>query len=59
MCIGVCIVVGAFIGWKLYRYVVIIGTAVLGGSLVMRGIFLVAGHYLDESFAIDLIKNKE
>lgn len=58
-CIGVCIVVGAFIGWKLYRYVVIIGTAVLGGYLVMRGISLVAEHYLDESLAIDLLKNKE
>ena len=59
VCIGVCIVVGAFLGWKLYRYVVIIGTAVLGGYLVMRGISLVAGHYLDESLVIDLLKNEE
>ena len=58
-CIGVCIVLGAFLGWKLHKYVVIIGTAVLGGYLVMRGISLVAKNYLDESLVIDLIKNKE
>lgn len=58
-CIGVCIVVGAYLGWKLHKYVVIIGTAVLGGYLVMRGISLVAKNYLDEALVIDLIKNKE
>ena len=58
-CIGVCIVLGAYIGWKLHKYVVIVGTAVLGGYLVMRGISLVAKNYLDEALVIDLIKNKE
>ena len=56
---GVCIVLGAFIGWKLSNPIIILGTAVFGGYLAMRGISLIAGNYLDEGYIIDLIKDKE
>ena len=59
VCIGVCIVIGALISWKLNKIIIIIGTSVFGGYLVMRGISFVAGNYLDEGYVIDLLKNKE
>ena len=58
-CVGVCIVVGALLGWFLTDPILIIGTSVFGGYLAMRGVSLVAGNYLDEGYIIDLIKNKE
>ena len=58
-CIGVCIVVGAFIGYKLKNIIIVIGTSILGGYLAMRGVSLVVGNYLDEGYLIDLIKNQE
>ena len=58
-CIGVFIVVGAFISWKLTKPIIILATSVFGGFLIIRGISLVVGHYLDEGLVIDLIKNKE
>ena len=59
ICIGVCIVLGGFLGWKLTKPIIIIGTSIFGAYVVMRGVSLVAGHYLDEGYVIDLIKNKE
>ena len=59
VCIGVCVVIGAFIGYKLSKPILIIGSAVFGGYLTMRGISLVVGNYLDEQYIIDLIKRKE
>ena len=58
-CIGVCIVLGVVICWKLNRVIIIIGTSVFGGYLAMRGVSFVAGNYLDEGYIIDLLKNKE
>ena len=58
-CIGVCIVVGVIIGWKLSKPIIILGTSVFGGYLAMRGVSFIAGNYLDEGLIIDLIKNKE
>lgn len=58
-CIGVCIVVGVILGWKLSKPIIIIGTSVFGGYLAMRGVSFIAGNYLDEGLIIDLIKNKE
>jgi len=57
--IGVCIVVGAFIGYKLKNIIIIFGTSILGGYLAMRGVSLIAGNYFDEGLLIDLIKNQE
>lgn len=58
-CIGVCIVVGVIIGWKLSKPIMILGTSVFGGYLAMRGVSFIAGNYLDEGYIIDLLKNKE
>ena len=58
-CIGVLIVLGVIICWKLNRIIIMIGTAVFGGYLAMRGVSFVAGNYLDEGYIIDLLKNKE
>ena len=58
-CIGVCVVVGAIIGYKLSDPIIILGSSVLGGYFMMRGVSLVARNYLDETYVIDLIKNKE
>ena len=59
VCIGVCVLVGAGIGFWLAEPVLILGLSVFGGYLAMRGVSLVAGNYLDEGLVIDLIKNKE
>ena len=58
-CIGVCIVVGAIIGYKSDKVIIILGTSLLGGYLAMRGVSLIVGNYLDEGYIIDLIKNQE
>ncbi len=57
--IGVCVVIGAFIGYCLSMPILILSLSFFGGYLVMRGATLVLGNYLDEGMAIDLIKNKE
>jgi len=36
-----------------------IGTAIIGGYLIIRGASFVIGHYPNESQIIDLIKHKE
>ena len=59
ICLGVCIVICAYIGYKLAEKIVMIISAILGGYLAMRGVSLVAEHYLDEGLIIDLIKEKE
>ena len=58
-CLFGCILIGAVLGYCLSDPILIIGTAVFGGYLAMRGVSLVAKHYLDEALVIDLIKNKE
>lgn len=59
VCMGICILVCAVLGFCLAETFLILGTSVFGGYLVMRGITLVVGHYLDEGLVIDLIKNGE
>ena len=59
VCIGVCVVAGALLGWKLSEQIIILGSSILGGYFMMRAVSLVAGNYLDETYVIDLIKNKE
>ena len=58
-CIIVCVVIGALIGYFIRDAIVILGTSLLGGYLAMRGLSLIFGHYLDETYVIDLIKNEE
>ena len=59
ICMAVCILIGAFIGYKLNDPIIVLSTSVLGGYLTMRGLSLFLGHYPDEKLIIDLIKNKE
>ena len=59
VCIGVCVVTGGVIGYCFSEPILILGLSVFGGYLVMRGVSLVAGNYLDETMTIDLIKNQE
>ncbi len=59
ICIAVCVIIGALLGYFLSDLIIIIATAVFGAYLIMRGISLVAGHYLDEGYIIDLIKSQE
>ena len=59
VCIGICVVIGGIIGYCLSMPILILSLAFFGGYLVMRGVTLVAGNYLDEGMTIDLIKNKE
>ena len=57
--IGVCVLAGGAIGYYFSEPILILGLSVFGGYLVMRGVSLVAGNYLDETMTIDLIRNKE
>ena len=59
ICIAVCIIIGAVLGYYLSDLIIILSTAIIGAYLIIRGISLVFGHYLDEEYLIDLIKNKE
>jgi hypothetical protein len=58
-CLIGCPIIGAIVGYFLSDFVIIVGTSVFGGYLAMRGVSLVAEHYLDEGYIIDLIKSKE
>ncbi len=55
----ICTMIGLFLGMFLFKAIVTLGTAMLGGYLAMRGASFILGHYLDEQTIIDLIKNKE
>ena len=57
--IGICIVLGIFAGLFLYNSTLIIGTAILGGYIAMRGVSSIFGEYIDEGQFVDLIKNGE
>ena len=59
ICIIGCIIIGAVLGYCFSDFIIIISTSVIGGYLAMRGVSLVAEHYLDEGYIIDLIKSKE
>ena len=57
--IVVCIIVCAILGYALYSYFLIIGTAIVGAYVAIRGISLLAGGFPSESLVIDLIQKKE
>ena len=59
ICIGICVVAGGAIGYFFSIPILILSLSVFGGYLCMRAVTLVAGNYLDEGMAIDLIKNQE
>ena len=57
--LGLCVILGGVIGWFFSESILILSLGVFGGYLVMRGVSLVAGNYLDEGLTIDLIKSQE
>ena len=57
--IGVCVVICCIIAHFLFMKALAIGTAIIGGYLIIRGASFVIGHYPNESQMIDLIKHKE
>ena len=57
--IGVCVISGIIIGFKLLTAVLIIGTSLVGGYISMRGVALIFGHYMDEKQFADLVKSGE
>ena len=56
---GVCIILGIIVGLCLYNTTLILGTTILGGYIVMRGVSTIFGNYIDEGQFADLIKNGE
>ena len=54
-----CMIIFALIAHFLYIKGLAIGTAIIGGYLIIRGASFVIGHYPDENQIIDLIKHKE
>ena len=55
----VCILLCALISLCLVKHVLIFGTSIIGGYLVIKGISLVLGHLPNESRIVDLVKKKE
>ena len=44
--IGVCILIGAILGYFIVEAIVIIGTSIIGGYIVMRGVTLIFDNYI-------------
>jgi hypothetical protein len=59
ICMAVCVLIGAFLGYKLNDPIIILSTSLLGGYLIMKGISIFSKNYLDEALLIDLVKNGE
>ena len=59
ICIIGSILACAALGYCFSNVIIILSTSIGGGYLAMRGVSLVAEHYLDEGYIIDLIKNQE
>ena len=57
--IGACMIICMIIAHFLFMKALAIGTAIIGGYLIIRGASFVIGHYPNESQIIDLIKHKE
>ena len=57
--IGVCIIIGILLGLWIYNSILIIGTAILGGYIAMRGFTTIFGEYIDEGQFADLMKSGE
>ena len=56
---GVCILVGGLLGYWIKEAIVIIGTSLVGGYIVMRGFTLIFDNYMELAEFADLAKNGE
>ena len=57
--LGSCILIGAVLGYCIIEAIVIIGTSIIGGYIVMRGVTLIFDNYMELSEFADLAKNGE
>lgn len=57
--IVVCCIGGIVVGYYLVKTVMILGTSIVGGYIVMRGATVIFGNYIDEDQFVDLVKNGE
>ena len=56
---GICIIIGGILGYCIVEAIVIIGTSILGGYVVMRGVTLIFDNYMELAEFTDLAKNGE
>ena len=54
-----CVIIFAFISFKLSKHLIIITTSLIGSYLTVRGLSFYLGHFPSESVLIELIKNNE
>ena len=54
-----CIIICALLGYCFISKVKIIGTSIIGGYSIVRGISFVAGGFVSEQIIFDLLSNKE
>ena len=54
-----CCIGGIVVGYYLVKTVMILGTSIVGGYIVMRGATVIFGNYIDEDQFVDLVKNGE
>ena len=57
--LGSCILIGAVLGYCIIEAIVIIGTSIIGGYIVMRGVTLIFDNYMELSEFAGLAKNGE
>lgn len=57
--VGICVVLGGIFGYIAVQVVVILGTAIIGGYIVMRGFTLIFDNYMELAEFADLAKNGE
>jgi hypothetical protein len=57
--LAICVLLCALIALCLVKHVLIWGTSIVGGFLIIKGASFILGHFPSESMVIDLIKNKE
>ena len=56
---GICVLVGGFLGYWAVRGAIIVSTSIIGGYCAMRGLTLIFSKYVDFSEFVDLVKNRE
>lgn len=56
---GICVLAGGLAGYWAVQAIIIIGTAILGGYIVMRGVTCIFDNYMELAEFADLAKNGE
>ena len=57
--LGSCTLIGAVLGYCIIEAIVIIGTSIIGGYIVMKGVILIFDNYMELSEFAGLAKNGE